>query len=386
MLWKSRKAWLIVSSLCVQAMSFAAAPSTSNDNMTLLSSEKEPRTLERRISALEKRRGGLLNPPARPLCEDFDFNFSGDVLFWQANETGLPIGVQNTASTFGTIAGAVNLQDAKVKHLDFDYDPGFRLGIDFDTPYDGWDLGLFWTRLFSKGSKSSSVSGNKELFASQVNPRLPEFLTGNPAAEPIYAQMYGHLKIHLNQLDLDLGREFFVSKYLTLRPHMGLRTTWIRQFLKTDYNSGIAAGALPAMPDIDIRQKNKWWGIGLEGGLDTVWMLGKGFSFYGSIAGAIEYGFQKVISKQASEAGIEFENERDSQRNSHPILDLQLGLRWDHGFKQDSYNFGIHGGWEHHTYFSQNQFHADLRPIGQYSANQGDLSYQGWTIGAHLAF
>lgn len=384
MLWKSPKAWLIAS-LCAHSMSFAAAPSNSNDNMTLLSSEKEPRALEKRVSALEKRRGGLLNPPARPLCEDFDFNFSGAVLFWQANEN-LPTGVVNTASTFATIDGAVNLQESKVKHIGFDYDPGFRLGIDFDTAYDGWDLGLNWTSLESKGSKNAFVSGNKEIFAIQANPQLAFATTGNPDAVFNYTQMTSHVKIHLNQLDLDLGREFFVSKYLTMRPHVGLRTTWIRQFLKTSYNGGIGAGILPAVPDLDTSQKNKWWGIGIEGGLDTLWMLGKGISIYGNIAASIESGFQKVIGSQSTETGLKFEDERDSVRNSHPILDLQLGLRWDHGFKQDSYNFGLFGGWEHHTYFSQNQFHTELAPVGKFVANQGDLSYQGWTIGAHLAF
>lgn len=384
MLWKSPKAWLMAS-LCAHTMSFAAAPSNSNDNMTLLSSEKEPRALEKRVSALEKRRGGLLNPPARPLCEDYDFNFSGAVLFWQANEV-IPTGVVNTATSFVTINDAVNLQDAKVKHIEFDYDPGFRLGIDFDTAYDGWDLGLTWTSLESKGSRDVSASGNKEIFATQANPQLATFLTGIPTSAFIYRQMRSHLKIHLNQLDLDLGREFFVSKHLTMRPHIGLRTTWIRQFLKVDYNPPVTSAFLSIVPAIDTSQKNKWWGIGIESGLDMLWMFGKGVSLYGTIAAAIESGFQKVIVKQSSEAGVIFEDERDSVRNSHPILDLQLGLRWDHGFKQDSYNFGLFGGWEHHTYFSQNQFHNELSPVGKYVANQGDLSYQGWTIGAHLAF
>lgn len=353
--------------------------------MTLLSSEKEPRTLEKRVSALEKRRGGLLNPPARPLCEDYDFNFSGAVLFWQANEV-VPTGVLNTASTFASIDGAVNLQDAKVKHIEFDYDPGFRLGIDFDTDHDGWDLGLTWTSLESKGNRDLSANGTKEIFATQINPQQAFAETGNPSAVFNYRQLGSHLTIHLNQLDLDLGREFFVSKYLTMRPHIGLRTTWIRQFLKVSYSSSIGAGVLPGVPDLDTSQKNKWWGIGIEGGLDTLWMLGRGFSIYGTLAAAIESGFQKVLPKQTNATGTPFQNERDSVRNSHPILDLQLGLRWDQGFKQDSYNFGIFGGWEHHTYFSQNQFHTDLAPTGMYVANQGDLSYQGWTIGAHLAF
>lgn len=398
MRWKFTATRLIAFGLLAHAASFANSTSlllTPNNpsNSTLLSSTEEgkPRSLEARVSALEQKRGGMLNPPARPIVEDYDFNVFGDLLVWQAHENGLPIAIKNKATSFGTVSGYQNFQDASVKHLDFDYNTGFRLGVDYDTMYDGWDISLTWLRFDSDADAKSFASGNKELFASRLNPLITEFISNSELFSsnpfPVYGKMRSRWKCFLNQLDLDMGREFFVSRYLTLRPHFGLRTTWIRHRLSTKYSHGIAVSDHPLMPDTEVREKNKWWGLGVEGGLDTCWTLGAGISLYGNLTAAIEYGFQKVRNKQEVEGVPDsvFENLKDSNRISRPILDLQLGLRWDHGFNNDSYNFGLHAGWEHHVYFSQNQFDT-TESFGQVISNQGDLTYQGWTLGAHLAF
>jgi len=98
----------------------------------------------------------------------------------------------------------------------------------------------------------------EELFASRLNPQTASFVNANgvsPAPYPIYSKAHGRWKGYLNQLDLDLGREFFVSKYLTLRPHFGLRTTWLRQHLHTDYSNGIPATGFSTMPNTEVREK-----------------------------------------------------------------------------------------------------------------------------------
>ncbi len=252
-------------------------------------------------------------------------------------------------------------------------------------------MSLTWLRFDADSNAKSHASGNKELFASRLTPLIVPFIGDSAIIAtdpfPVYGKAHSRWKGHLNQLDLDLGREFFVSKHLTLRPHFGLRTTWLRQYLNTTYSHGLPVAAHTVMPNTTVHEKNKWWGLGVEGGLDTSWMLCNGFSIYGNLAAAIEYGFQKVRGNQEVGAPLDstFENIKDSYRISRPILDLELGLQWEHGFNNNSYNFGLHAGWEHHIYFSQNQFHAQ-ESFGQFTANQGDLTYQGWTLGGHLAF
>ena len=363
--------------------------SVNSNNNTLLTSTIEDGKVRVDSRGAQQKRGGLLNPPARPIVEDFDFNFFGDLLLWQAHEGGLGIAVKNKATNFTSATGYNNLQNSHVKHLNFDYDLGFRIGVDADTTYDGWNMSLTWLRFNTNAHVQTHAYGNKELFASRLNPQIIPFLTANgvsPTPVAVYEEASAHWNALLNQLELDLGREFFVSRRVTLRPHFGLRTTWLQQKLNTNYNDGIVVTDASLMPDVSQREKNAWWGLGVQGGVDTTWGLGGGVSIYGNIAAAIEYGFQQVRTNVAV-TGFEsnFERNKDSFRTSRSILDIQLGLRWDRSFSNDSYNFGLHAGWENHIYYSQNQFHTDLN-LGQFVANQGDLTYQGWTVGAHLAF
>lgn len=389
--WKFTKTWLVVSGLLVHTACFASRsnPNVTQNTPTLLSpTEETTKKLEHRVSVLEQRRGGLLNPPARPIVEDYDFNAYGDLLVWAAHENGLPIAIKNRATNFANQQGFANLQDSSVQHLEFDWNAGFRIGMDFDMPYDGWDVNLTFLSLRSTADMSESAEGNRELFATRLNTQIPAFITDGAPPNPFlfYSESEARWKGYLNQIDLDLGREFFVSKWLTLRPHVGVRTTWLRQRLHTNYEDGIAVTGAPVAPDAEVSEKCKWWGIGLEGGLGTQWTIGGGVSLYGDISAAIESGFQKVRTKEEVEGfANDFENSRDSTRIARPILDLQLGVRWDRNFQDNSFNFGMHFGWEEHIYFSQNQFHTNAN-LAQFTANQGDLSYHGFTLGMHLNF
>ncbi len=348
---KFKTSWLAASGLLALATSFAHA-------------DCDMRSLENRVAALECRKSGcgMINPPARPVVNDCAaLTAFGDLLIWQANANGYPLAVYNPDGHQFT--------DSKIANLDFDYDLGFRVGLDLDMPHDGWDVSLTWLRFYTDAK--SKVSSGNYIFQSQGH---PGFTTDG------FGSAHGKWKGKLNQLDLDLGREFFVSKWVTLRPHVGLRSTWLRQFFNTDYD-------FVSVPERETHSKNKWWGLGVEGGLDTQWGLCYGFSFYGDIAAAIEYGFHKIRVTNTS-ASTTFLNVKESYRVSHPVLDLQLGLRWDQSFACDSFNIGIRAGWEHHTYFSQNQlpYFVDDIAEGLLVSNQGDLSYQGWTVGAHFSF
>lgn len=331
------------------------------------------RNLENRVSALEQRKGanGMINPQGRPQVRDgYDVFLFGDLLVWNAHENGLNIGVKNKGSSS-------NLSNAKTKRVHGKWNPGFRAGIGYNTMHDGWDVKLTWLRYTDNGRKNSSSHSGQYIFPSLINPG--EY-TG-PARS-----MSSKWNLGLNQLDLDLGREFFVSKWLTMRPHFGLRTDWVRQTLKAEYkNFPLVTNTTEA----NAKLKDHWWGLGLEGGLDTQWGLGYGWSIFGNLTGSILYGFHHIKDTTKSKpTGVEFVNLKDRFRVSHPILDLEMGLRWDNMFSNDRFHLGLQIGWEHHIYFSQNQFpfFIDDVSIGNYVANQGDLTLQGWTFSARFDF
>ena len=213
MQWNLKKMWPAAATSLIAFTSLVNADADS----------AQMRNLENRVNALEQRRGasGMINPPARPQVKDgADLFIFGDLLYWNAHETGLPVAIlQDGPST--------NLSDAEVKNISFDWDFGFRLGVGYNLPHDGWDLNLTWLRFITDGSRRVNAHGDDIIFATRLPP-------ADGTAGDTFQKARGHWRLRFNQLDLDLGREFFVSKWLTLRPHFGLRADWVRQKWDTE--------------------------------------------------------------------------------------------------------------------------------------------------------
>lgn len=345
------------------------------------------RNLENRVTALEQRKGasGMINPQGRPQVKDgADVFLFGDLLYWNAHENGLNVGVTNELSDdFPTTNG--NLSDSEVKSVHGKWNFGFRAGIGYNAPHDGWDLRFTWLRFTDNGHKHARGHQQPSTFIDELI--YPTLLHPSDPSLLLASRMKGEWHLRLNQLDLDLGREFFVSKWLTLRPHFGVRTDWIRQSLEAEYKS--FPNGQGQTTEVEAELEDHWWGLGLAGGLDSQWGLGHGWSIFGNLSAAILYGFHHMEYETENEnTDTEFVDLEDRYRISHPILDLQMGVRWDNMFSNDRYHLGLQVGWEHHIYFSQNQFpkFTDDVSLGTFVVNQGDLTFQGWTFSARFDF
>ena len=304
------------------------------------------RNLDNRVTALEQRKGagGMINPQGRPQVRDgVDLFIYGNLLYWNAHEDGLIYAEKTAAPThkFNTLSGKWNW--------------GFRAGVGYNTMHDGWDLRLTWLRFTDTGYNQPRATVGDDFSI-----KTP-WTTGATLSKSVR----GYWGLNLNQIDLDMGREFFVSKWLTLRPHVGLRTDWIHQNLNT-----ASLGATV------VTQKDHWWGMGLEGGLDTQWGLGGGWSVLGNMSGAVLYGLHEISGTVVGSGDF-----KNSYHIAHPVLDFLLGLRWDTMLYNDRFHLGFDLGWEHHVYFSQNQF-----PVNSQQNANGDLTTQGWTFAARFDF
>jgi hypothetical protein len=347
------------------------------------------RSLENRVTALEQRKGAsaAINPPARPQVRNgLNLFVFGELLYWKANETGLPLAAVNRGSS-------ENLAHSKGVNLRGKWDLGFRVGIGYNIPHDGWDSSLAWLRYHSSGP-TSRIHSEENHFV------FPSFF---PSTDPIAIQgvcsrAKGQWSLLLDQLDLDLGREFFVSKWLTLRPQIGVRTNWIDQKPKVKYNDFLLLGF--PKNSVRVKYRDQWWGIGLVGGLGTQWGLWEDWSIFGNLAGAILYGDHRIRMRvkdrppttsqfftSSLPKGV-FARLKNNMRNVVPILDLELGLRWDWMFANDRLHLGAECGWENHLYFSQNQFpiFCDGLNMGKFFANQGNLALTGAKFAVRLDF
>lgn len=364
MQWNLKKVWPAIAAPMLLATSFMYADFGDSSSL---------RNIENRLNCLEQRRGvnGIINPPAMPLTRNgWDLQVTAHALLWQLFEDGLSYAVETTST--GLPIGAEGIKNK--------YNWGFRIGLDYTLPHDNWDVDLSWMHLISSrnGSSIATSVGDTPNVLVKAQGFANTATVGYTAASSRYHN-------RLDQIDLNLGREFFISKWVTLRPFFGLRADWLHQRLRTSYASSPAAitkgGTLPT--NQSTHQRNKWWGIGIESGLNTQWSFCGGFSIYGNVATAIEYGLQKL---QLSESGGVDASFNRSYHICRPILDLQLGLGWDYNFCEDGFHFGLKLGWENHVYFDQSRFLSYNTVNYSDNTSGGSLTYQGWTLHAGFDF
>ena len=362
-----------LTTLGLAAAGFVASTSLLNADVN----DSQMRNLENRVSALEQKKGasGMVNPSGRPQVKDgADLFITADWLIWQAKENGLGYVIKNDSTS------TTNLADADIKNPAFDWDFGFRVGLGWNTPHDGWDLYANWTWFDTHASDHTHAGSSKHLFPVYAHP----FEVDNGVAQNSEA----HWRLHLNMIDLELGREFFVSKWVTLRPFVGLRNAWVRQKFDCEYEQISHSGSLQ---EAEVEMVNNYWGLGLRTGLNTQWGLGAGFSIYGNAAISLLYGFFHLEQEQEQTIATVESTFMDLEQSYHidrAISELALGIRWDHMFSDDNYHFGIQAGWEHLMFWGQNQMQrfVSFTTLGEYVANQGDLTIQGWTVSARFDF
>lgn len=346
---------------------FATVASTAHADIT----DAQVRNLENRVSALEQRKGasGMINPSGRPEVKDgADIFITGDLLIWQSHVNGLGYVIKNRGA---------GLSDSSTKELHYNWDPGFRVGFGWNTPHDGWDLFANWTSYHNKATSYVSTGSSSFLYPSLAAPAFSLLAPTSARA---------HWRLNLNMVDLELGREFFVSKWLTLRPFVGMRSAWIHQRMNVAYNQ-------PAADEVFyVNMKNKYWGIGVRPGLNTQWGLGCGFSFYGNTSLSLLYGFFDLDQDQYSVTSVsivdpDIDNDH-SFRVGRAIAEIQLGIRWEHMLANDHLHFSIQTGWENLMFFGQNQFDrfVNATTIGTFVSNQGDLTIQGYTLSMRMDF
>ncbi len=354
--------------------------------------DTQMRNLENRVSALEQRKGsnGMINPPARPIVKDgVDLFLQGDVFIWQASESDMGYAVKNEH-------GSSFLNDGHVIKPHFEWDWGFKVAAGYNMPHDGWDLFFQWTRFYTDNNEhGTSASPGGTIFPTYVNAALPLF--GSPG--PVNSGFEGassYWKLKLNLLDLDLGREFYVSKWLTLRPHGGLRSAWLRQRYNVHYNNGQVGSSLGQ--NLSVHMRNNFWGMGLRGGMDAKWGLGSGFSIFSDLAAALLLGHFKVfeLEKRLTTSPQEVRlNVVEKFRAARATLDMTMGFCYDHTFADDRFGLMIQLAWEQHMFFDQNQLMkfptsssgaGDQNYSGLFVSNDGDLNTQGVTLSLGFNF
>lgn len=318
--------------------------------------------------------------PGYNQCSRIDVRCSWDVFatasftYWQPVQDNMELGIVWDRTTNPSVF------QGNVVNENFDYKPGFKVGLGMNFDHDCWESLVEYTWFRGSHSQSTSLNtdGNDRLFPLWTTPLSGSFFAGSQK-----------WKLHMDILDWDLARSYYVGTKLTFRPFFAARAAWIRQNMDVDYtNSSIGGGS------VLVNKTSHSWGVGPRAGLQTNWMIGDGFRLFGNGAGDIlftQYTKLKTAQKSVTSAGVLSLADSVTQRKLNtvrPHLDLELGLGWGSYFDCNNWHVDFTAGYGFQVFFDQNMFRHFSDDVGIAVSNSpnGNLYMHGLTVTARLDF
>lgn len=338
-------------------------------------------------------------------CGGFLFTVAG--LYWNASQEGMEYAIDTQVSV-----PIINPSTADIEQLNHllhahflaphpQWNFGFKFGLAHTLACDGLDLELQWTHYASLSPASWEASENQSF--------LTLWSSFSPAqGETNYARgIDADWKVQINQIDLELGRAFWSSQFLSFRPHAGIRWASIEQDLNLSHRGGswsprTAPAQDPFNNTVDL--DNDFIGVGIRGGMNSIYYLSGGWGLFGNFAASLLYGRFHLTQNERNALSVspysstQILSLDDRFRTSRAILDLALGIQWSQFFFSCRYGITALLSWEHHLFFHQNQL-GQVNRIGQvnrpgdtlvetpnlsgenvFQQRSGSLSTQGWTL------
>ena len=336
-------------------------------------------SLDSRVSSLESRMSAVKTQTAKgtvgakmatahPLIDGYGFFFTADALYWQVKEWGTQYVIKNKEPSTLPVEG-------KSKQAHFDWDLGFRVGGGYNFEHDEWDAQVYFTWFETDADNRTHADKNGILFP-QIG--LPE---GSGKKAKI------HWDVDYYVIDAELGRNFFVSKFLAFRPFFGIETAWVNQEMR--FNERFAPGSNQTQTHLIVKSRNDFWGIGPRTGVDSTWYFGEHFSLFGNLSGALLWGDFDVRDKEKTTGvgSIKLTNAEGDFHAIVPNVKTILGLQWDTNFSENEHHIGIKLGYEFQYLWKQNQMLNIYTPsTAVYERESADLSINGITLDVRFDF
>lgn len=312
------------------------------------------------------------------VCGCSDIYVSGSFIYWQPIQENMQLGiVSNNTNPLDWVNG-------DVVHLDFAYKPGFQIDIGMNFDYDNWDTNLQYTWLRGTHHIHTTLDPTNSHITLLPAWQIPDFLF------PQYTSGSEKWKLHLDILDFDLARNYFVGQKLTFRPFFGARAAWIFQNIHVDYIQGNLL-FLSVWPTTHISQSSHSWGVGPRTGLSTNWDIGKQFRLYGNAEADVLFTqYTRIKCSQISDTtSINRYLIRQKDRNYlRTHLELKFGLGWGSYFANNQWHIDLSADYGYQVFFDQNMFpNFVIAPgVGKNISPNGNLYIHGLTTTMRLDF
>ena len=337
---------------------FAASPKVT-------SKEEAPKSFQEQGYAMsEDQMTAGYNSPARIDTHGYDFSIWGSFLYWQGMQDFMELGYYPVGT------GDSYTKTQEQIEMDFDWKPGFKVGIGASTDYDHWDFAAEYTWFHAKNKKSHTVDSTVYFYVPRYN---------NLTSTGIN-KVSGSWKMNFDIVDAEMARSYYVGTKLSFRTFFGARAAWLNQKYKEQLYI-LEVEAVPAHWWY-YTGKTRNWGVGPRVGIDVNWMFTEGFRFFGNAATSILYSRYRISEKEDNVVNLENEFEILYQKSKfhalRPNLEILGGLGWGTYFGDGEYHFDLSAAYEFRFFWSQEAM--------RYDVIRGDLTLNGLTVTARFDF
>lgn len=315
-----------------------------------------------------------VTPPAGPMVSDgADIFITASYILWKTS-TGntdiisTPFRQTLTSTVTSPVAQPTTTTESGRRNtnttLSYDWDSGFKVGLGVNLPTDGWSIYADYTWLRPSASVSLT-NGEMDLSVPNYGSFSEVLVRGGTT--------HRSEDFSYNNINLTIGRNFYVSKCFTLNPYAGLLGTWQKWNISTRNVSKIT-GVIKATETFEevanpgrSIQNSSIWGIGVLAGFDMGMYLTNEFSLYANISGSgIFQSYQRSdrtdFDGTATElritapiqTAVETVDYTATQEQTNykfaPLLCFELGMKYQVYFDENQYCFTLQAGWESKLY------------------------------------
>lgn len=323
----------------------------------------------------------------------------GDFLYWQPFCNDLTWGNLTQNPSQGSYT--------EQYRFSFDWDVGFRVGLQFKTTWQDITFDGNWTS-FENTSKSKKQ--NKNILASSTTSLMNYGLQGDSYSIfqqnqsppgytfPLGWKISSSYTVDFNQFDFLIKKSCNISEKFKLKPLVGVRGLVLNHYFTTQSFTNSYNNVFTTIAPFDyseIKQTNNSNAIGLILGVDNHLIFGKGFGMFFNGDFFIGYGkdnsyFWNFYNEGGTKSSPEYIFQKSNSMKS--MLDVAAGLSWERGLFKNAIELLISVGYEFHYIFQNPTFiygNAGYQGVPQstsYQDTSKSFGFQGLMVRGGFGF
>lgn len=322
---------------------------------------------------------GIVTSDASPKLKDGHAYLSASALFWNiltdAQDASMYTYSQETSSTL--------TQKNYYQSNKWGWNWGVKAALGYRVCSDGWDLSFNFAYLQSTQRQRNNTMGGKTLYPlSGLLTTLSFNNLYNKAAtgQTNFASMRLKNNFNLYDSNIDLAREFFVSKRLSLKPLAGIKGTLIEQKAYTKFTNG-TNGAQGG----SFTNKNNYWGVGPQAGAGVRFGFTRHISLNCQLDAALLWG--QILNRQmlwnytpSSTPKIFNSSYKANRYQVVPNVNFYAGFMFDTNFSHDTKNIAFNIGYENRYFLNS------IDTVNSVTRAKGSTSLQGFSGGFTFSY